>query len=151
MQCQGWDFFFFSFLLFALYNAAWEHSLTLYPWPDSLAKNSSGSATWVQSRWRHAAAGKQGGQTAHAHKTKRIKGAQRILDAYLHLGLQNKGVQVLSEPRYELFAQNIELGRKLTYGSSSAGLNRIFPRGSCIPMTQATKNHAGLGKANSAD
>lgn len=84
--------FFFSFLLFALFNTAWEHSLTLYPWPDSLAKNSSGRATWVQSRWKHAAAGKQGGQTAHAHKTKHIKGAQRILEAYLHLGLQNKGV-----------------------------------------------------------
>lgn len=53
---------FFSFLLFAFCNAAWEHRLTLYPRPDSLAKNSSRSATWVQSHWRHAAAGKQGGQ-----------------------------------------------------------------------------------------
>lgn len=31
------------------------------------------------------------------------------------------------------------------------GLNRIFPKGSCIPMTQAMKNHAGWGKASSDD
>lgn len=53
--------FFFPFLLFAFCNAAWEHRLTLYPWPDSLTKNSSHSATRVQSHRRHAAAGKQGG------------------------------------------------------------------------------------------
>lgn len=55
-------FFFFSFLLFAFCNAAWEHRLTLYPWPDSWTKNSSHSATRVQSHRRQVAAGKQGGQ-----------------------------------------------------------------------------------------
>lgn len=60
VQCQCWDFF--IIIIFTFCNTAWEHSLTLYPWPDSLAKNSSRSATWVQSHWRHAAAGKQGGQ-----------------------------------------------------------------------------------------
>lgn len=72
VQCQYWDnyffflscfyFFFFSFLLFAFCNAAWEHRLTLYPWPDSWTKNSSHSATRVQSHRRQIAAGKQGGQ-----------------------------------------------------------------------------------------
>lgn len=69
VQCQYCDNFFFSFffqfffpfLLFAFCNTAWEHRLTLYPWPDSLTKNSSHSATRVQSHRRHAAAGKQGG------------------------------------------------------------------------------------------
>lgn len=55
---------FFSFLLFAFCNAAWEHRLTLYPWPDSWTKNSSHSAARVQSHRRQAAAGNQGGQVS---------------------------------------------------------------------------------------
>lgn len=96
----GFFSFFFCFLLSA--TLPWEHRLTLYPWPDSLAKNSSHSATRVQSHWRHAAAGKQGGQITRVHKTKHIKGAWRILHVRLLLGLQNKGkrlAQVFSEPR----------------------------------------------------
>lgn len=151
VQCQCWDFnlFFFSFLLFAFCSTAWEHRLTLYPWPDSLAKNSSHIATWVQSHWRHVAAGKQGGQISPCSQNQTHK---RSTENFVCL------------PPFRTAEQGEEVGTSVPWANISSLLMTLtwagslhteahllswmglFPKGSCILTAHPAKNRAGWGQ-----
>lgn len=93
---------FFPFLLFAFCKAAWEHRLTLYPWPDSWTKNSSHSAARVQSHRRQAAAGKRGGQVSPCSQNQTHERSTEDFVCLPHFKTAKQGqemAQVLSEPR----------------------------------------------------